>query len=61
MLAISAKWPGLKTRADDDFSIGLLDAWPALADTLTFYQERIANNPICAPRRGAARCRAWTP
>ncbi len=42
----SAKYPalgGLTTREDDDFSIGLLDAWSAVADVLTFYQERIAN------------------
>ena len=34
---------GLRTRADDDVSIALLDAWAAVADVLTFYQERIAN------------------
>lgn len=33
----------LKTRDDDDFSIALLDAWAVVADILTFYQERIAN------------------
>ncbi len=33
----------LRTREDDDFSIALLDAWAAVADVLTFYQERIAN------------------
>ncbi len=33
----------LKTRADDDFTIALLDAWAVAADVLTFYQERIAN------------------
>jgi hypothetical protein len=33
----------LKTREDDDFSIALLDAWASVADVLTFYQERIAN------------------
>lgn len=31
------------TRDDDDFSIALLDAWATVADVLTFYQERIAN------------------
>lgn len=30
-------------RDDGDFSIALLDAWAAVADVLTFYQERIAN------------------
>jgi predicted phage baseplate assembly protein len=33
----------LKTRDDDDFSIALLDSWAVVADVLTFYQERIAN------------------
>lgn len=33
----------LTTRADDDFAIALLDAWATVADVLTFYQERIAN------------------
>jgi len=33
----------LKTRDDDDLSIALLDGWATVADVLTFYQERIAN------------------
>jgi hypothetical protein len=33
----------LKTRRDDDPTIGLLDAWATTLDVLTFYQERIAN------------------
>jgi len=33
----------LTTRDDSDFSISLLDAWAVVADVLTFYQERIAN------------------
>ena len=33
----------LATRDSDDFSIALLDAWATVADVLTFYQERIAN------------------
>jgi hypothetical protein len=33
----------LTTRDADDFSIALLDAWATMADVLTFYQERIAN------------------
>jgi len=36
-------WPDCRTRADDDFAIGLLDAWAVVSDVLTFYQERIAN------------------
>lgn len=33
----------LTTRAQDDFAIALIDAWAMVADVLTFYQERIAN------------------
>ena len=33
----------LRTREDQDFTIGLLDAFATMADVLTFYQERIAN------------------
>lgn len=33
----------LRTRAEDDFSIALLDAAATVADVLTFYQERLAN------------------
>ncbi|HEY0063211.1 MAG TPA: putative baseplate assembly protein [Telluria sp.] len=44
---------GLKTRAPDDFSIALLDAWAVTGDVLTFYQERIANEGYlrCATER----------
>ena len=34
---------GLGTRADDDFTIALLDGWATVADVLTFYQERLIN------------------
>ncbi|RCJ29437.1 putative baseplate assembly protein [Nostoc minutum NIES-26] len=33
----------LTTRSSDDPAIALLDAWATVADVLTFYQERIAN------------------
>ncbi|MGW2723429.1 putative baseplate assembly protein [Streptomyces sp. NPDC001492] len=33
----------LTTREPDDPSLALLDAWAVVADVLTFYQERIAN------------------
>jgi hypothetical protein len=51
-LSILAQLPGqaspgalaeLLTRQDGDFAIALLDAWATVADILTFYQERIAN------------------
>lgn len=34
---------GLSTRGPGDFTLGLLDAWAAAGDVLSFYQERIAN------------------
>ena len=34
---------GLTTREASDSAIALLDAWAMVADVLTFYQERIAN------------------
>ncbi|HSK52023.1 MAG TPA: putative baseplate assembly protein [Clostridia bacterium] len=46
MLGRIARTPELReltTRAPDDPSIALLDAWAAVLDVLTFYQERIAN------------------
>ncbi len=33
----------LRTRRDDDYAVTLLDMWATVADVLTFYQERIAN------------------
>lgn len=33
----------LTTRESDDYAITLLELWAAVADVLTFYQERIAN------------------
>src|SRR5437868_200486 len=33
----------LRTRESTDASMALLDAWAAVGDVLTFYQERIAN------------------
>jgi predicted phage baseplate assembly protein len=33
----------LKTRDDDDLTIALLDGWATVADVLSFYSERIAN------------------
>lgn len=34
---------GLRARDDRDGAIALIDAWATIADVLTFYQERIAN------------------
>jgi hypothetical protein len=33
----------LRSRASNDPAIAMLDAWATIADVLTFYQERIAN------------------
>jgi hypothetical protein len=33
----------LSTREEDDPALALLDSWAVIADVLTFYQERIAN------------------
>jgi hypothetical protein len=44
----------LTTRTPDDPAIALLDAWATVADVLTFYQERIANEgylPTATERR----------
>lgn len=41
-----ANRPGLadlRTRGKGDVTLGLLDAWAAVCDTLTFYGERVAN------------------
>ena len=32
-----------QVRGEDDFTVALLDTWAMVADVLTFYQERIAN------------------
>ena len=42
-LARQAALGGLTTGQDDDPSIALIDAWAAVLDALTFYQERVAN------------------
>jgi baseplate J-like protein len=54
MLARLTRVPGLTTRDLADPSIALLDAWAVVADVLTFYQERIANEgylPTARERR----------
>ena len=45
---------GLTTRDPSDPSIALLDAWAVVADVLTFYQERIANEGYLPTRHRAA-------
>lgn len=43
MARLAAALPALTTREQRDPAIALLDAWAMVADVLTFYQERIAN------------------
>jgi hypothetical protein len=33
----------LNTRADNDLAIAIIDSWATIADVVTFYQERVAN------------------
>ena len=42
---------GLTTRADDDPTVALLDAWSAALDVLTFYQERHADEGFLSTAR----------
>lgn len=43
LAALARELPELTTRAQDDHTVTLLELWAAVADVLTFYQERIAN------------------
>jgi hypothetical protein len=42
-IARTAGLSELQTRSDDDYAVTLIDMWATIADILTFYQERIAN------------------
>jgi hypothetical protein len=42
-IAAAPELTGLRTRLTDDYSITILALWAAVADIVTFYQERIAN------------------
>ena len=45
-LSSGCEFPALQAltnRSDDDLTVALLDAWGVVADILTFYQERLAN------------------
>jgi uncharacterized phage protein gp47/JayE len=50
---LPSRLPALTSRDGADPAIALLDAWACLADVLTFYQERIANEGFlrCATER----------
>jgi uncharacterized phage protein gp47/JayE len=42
-MAEAPELDGLRTRESDDYAITILELWAAVADILTFYQERIAS------------------
>src|SRR5713226_7736232 len=42
-IARTPELAGLQTRQSDDYAITLLELWAAVADVLTFYQERYAS------------------
>jgi hypothetical protein len=42
----------LTTRRDDDYTVTILDLWAAVADVLTFYQERYANEAFLRTATG---------
>ncbi|UCF91862.1 MAG: hypothetical protein JSW39_26925 [Desulfobacterales bacterium] len=48
----SAALRDLSTRRSDDYAITILELWAAVADILTFYQERIANEAFLRTARG---------
>ncbi|MFI0975412.1 putative baseplate assembly protein [Streptomyces sp. NPDC021093] len=43
LAALATELPALTVRGTDDPAAALLDAWATVADVVTFYQERIAN------------------
>jgi hypothetical protein len=43
LMADAGALTALRARDDGDLAIALLDAWAAVADVITFYSERIAN------------------
>ncbi|KHE93413.1 MAG: baseplate J/gp47 family protein [Candidatus Scalindua rubra] len=47
----SAELRGLSTRQSDDYAITILELWSAIADILTFYQERSANEAFLRTAR----------
>ena len=50
-IADAPELAGLTTRRSDDYSITFLELWAAVADVLTFYQERYANEAFLRTAR----------
>ena len=46
----------IKTRAPDDPTIALLDAWATVGDVLGFYLDRIADEGYLRPPSNRVRC-----
>ena len=57
-IATTQALAALQTRSDDDYAITLLDMWATVADVLTFYQERIANESLSSDCVAARFCAA---
>jgi hypothetical protein len=43
-LSLAPELSGLRSRVSDDYSISTVEMWSAVADIVTFYSERIAND-----------------
>ncbi|HEY6723898.1 MAG TPA: hypothetical protein VI197_07695 [Polyangiaceae bacterium] len=50
-VATQPELSGLSTRQSDDYAITLLESWALVADVLTFYQERYANEAFLRTAR----------
>lgn len=48
-IARTPELAALATRRSDDYAITILELWAAVADVLTFYQERYANEAFLRP------------
>jgi hypothetical protein len=59
-IATTPELAALGTRRDDDYSITVLDLWAAVADVLTFYQERYANEVFLRTAQRTESLRAST-
>ena len=62
MLARLSRMPALGalgTRADEDLTIALLDAWATVADVMTFYIARSANEGFVQPPSRIGQYKSW--
>ena len=47
---------GLRSRVSDDYGVATVEMWSAVADVLTFYTERIANEAFLRTATPATPC-----